>query len=154
MCDDLDGKAQEAIALATLVGHAGGSDLEIGWDCPHTEDLPDDTDHNCPGVRWYAMAMWRGGRFMVDNKLSLQDACIMLASKILHNAECRCGLRVTMREGEPGCYWRAVDGEWKSSCTAPTVAVDYSGDKPVVRRNRNREERREQERRRRRRKLN
>lgn len=115
------------IACADLIGRAGASSFEIGWDCPHLPDTAD--DHSCPDVTWNATATYQGARIIIDRRLSPGEAALALAERLLTGATCRCGRPVVLSDEVPGCRWRLVAARWEPGCDAPPVRVDApSGD--------------------------
>ena len=103
------------IAYAALVGRAGASGFEIG----HVRD-----DVPVEDAGWYAIAEYRGARFMVDERRSPSEAANALAERILRGATCRCRKVVTLQDGKPGCRWRLVGKEWQPGCDVPPLKVD------------------------------
>lgn len=104
-----------------LIGRAGARQLEIGWDCPHTPDVPD--GHYCAEVTWYAEARWRGARLFFDKLADPLEAVEALAGRVAAGAACgHCrrriawGISATRRPGI--CPWRVDEaGRWQPGCT-------------------------------------
>jgi hypothetical protein len=84
------------LAATDLVGRAGARSFEIGWECPHGDDAPE--DHNCPGVRWYAQAEYRNDTIREEGAPTPGAAAEWLARRLLTGARCRCGRLVAMSD--------------------------------------------------------
>ena len=130
------------VASADLVNRAGGRGVQIGWTCPH---VPDEEDgHNCPDVTWYAHAQWKGSRLTVEGHPEPGAAATALAVRVLEGGRCRCGERVSLAPGTPGCLWRSTGDRWEPGCDVPGIEIDGGdrGDLPAMGRALNREQRR------------
>lgn len=103
------------LACADLVGRAGASKFEIGY-------LHDDVPIDEAG--WYATAFYRGTRLTAEDHASPSLAAQALAERLLADAGCRCGERVVLTDGRPGCRWRLMGQRWEPGCTAPPIHVD------------------------------
>ena len=134
------------VACADLVGRAGGTEFQVGWDCPH---VPGESDgHNCPDVTWWAHATWRGSRLTRDGFPSPDLACLALAERILDGGHCRCGQPVALTDDATGCRWRLTGQRWESSCTSDPIRVHGKrGDVDAMERAFNRTQRRRNRRR-------
>jgi hypothetical protein len=139
-------------AAADLVGRSGARSFQIGWDCPHTPDVPD--DHGCPDVRWYAYAQYQGARITSGDHRTPEAAAEGLARRLLTGSTCRCGRLVTLsdigavafdrpravvqaqlaeiglemvsakRAAKVGfCRWTRKADTWVPGCDAPPIRV-------------------------------
>jgi hypothetical protein len=134
------------IACVDLVGRAGATESEIGWDCPHVPGAPD--GHNCGQTTWYAAAKYRGARIIADRHRSPSAAALALAERMLSSATCRCQRPVSLSDDRDGCRWRLVGQRWEPGCDAPPITLTEAerGDMAAMHRSANRAERRAEER--------
>lgn len=102
------------IACADLSDRAGASSFEIGW-------VHDDVPMEEAG--WYATAIYRGAKLIVDEHRSPTGAALALAERILAGGTCRCGEPVTLADGQRGCRWRLMGQRWESGCDAPSIRM-------------------------------
>lgn len=109
------------IACADLVGRAGAREFEIGWDCPHLPEAPD--DHGCDETVWHATAKYQGARITVDRHRSPSAAGLALAERLLSGAMCRCRRPVALSDHADGCRWQLVGPRWQPGCDAEPIRM-------------------------------
>lgn len=115
------------LACADLVGRAGAKDFQIGFLNEEATTMAE--------AGWYATAKWRGTRFDSGPQQSPELAAMALATRVLKDADCRCGQTVTLADDEPGCRWQLVGREWKPGCDVPPITVvGQRGDLAAMRR--------------------
>ena len=102
---------QALIAAVDLIGRSNARSFEIGY-------LHDDVP--TPMAGWWASAIYKGARVMVDDAPGPVDAAEMLAQRLLTGGTCRrCGKLIQIRGEEPGCQWRREGRKWKPGCDLP-----------------------------------
>lgn len=104
------------IACADLVNRTGASGFEIG----HVhEDVP------VEDAGWYAHATFQGARVQVQDHRSPTAAALALGERLLQDASCRCGRKVTLSDSQPRrCRWRLMGAHWEPGCDAAPVRVE------------------------------
>ena len=114
---------QAVAAAADLVGRAGATSFEIGWDCPHVPGA-DEKTHGCGEETWWAAAYYKGGRVMVDSYPQPDQAATALVVRLMTGATCRCTRPVILDDQSGfGCRWSLVGDRWEPGCDAPSVPV-------------------------------
>jgi hypothetical protein len=132
------------VAAADLVDRTGARSLEIGWDCPHGPDMPD--DHNCGRQTWYAKAQYKHAKIAAEHHPGPVEAAEALARRLLTGAKCRCGGLVSLVDegafvypaarlmdgtrwskqqlAEAGqCRWTRRGQRWEPGCNAPPIRM-------------------------------
>lgn len=104
------------MACADLVGRAGAKSFDFGYMNEEAKTVED--------AQWYASAQYKGTRFFVDNHASPTEAAMALAEKIMRGAMCKCGERVTLTDGVPGCRWLLMGKRWEPSCDVEPIRVN------------------------------
>lgn len=105
------------LACVDLVDRAGAKSLEIGF-------VRDNVPVHLAG--WYAQAVYRGLRVMVQEQPSPQAAARAMARRMLRGATCRCGRKVTLHPRAGACLWRLEDARWEPGCDAPPLKLPPS----------------------------
>lgn len=95
------------IAAADIIGRSGATGFEVGW-------LEDDVPAR--KARWYATAVYRGAKVIVDEQRSPDIAADRLARQILgDNCMCwHCRRPITLSRPHPAqCYWARTGDRWE-----------------------------------------
>lgn len=88
-----------------------------------------------PPVTWHTQAFYKGARVFVRGLATPAEAATALAVRLLTGANCKCGQKVALRDGAPGCPWRLVGRRWEPGCDAPPfeLSEDKRGDVAAMR---------------------
>lgn len=107
-----DADRDQVLAAADLCDQAGAYSFDIGQSA-------DDQDN------WHAIAFYRGATLVVNHQPSAAHAATALARRLLTGAACKCGRKVSLREGaRPGwCQWQLAGPRWVSGCAAPPMEI-------------------------------
>ncbi|MCL2582942.1 MAG: hypothetical protein FWE35_10840 [Streptosporangiales bacterium] len=91
------------LAAVDLVGRTGAREFEIGF---LHEDVP------VSEAAWWASALYRGARVIVEDHSHPADAAEGLAVRLLTGARCRCGKLVALQPGGAFAFYKArlIDG--------------------------------------------
>lgn len=98
------------IASIDLVHRTGATSCEFG----HNGDDDD------PNATWWAQAMYRGARVIVDDHRDPIAALEALARRLLHKARCvGCNRTITLEgmASKKACRWTRNGREWVPGCT-------------------------------------
>jgi hypothetical protein len=104
------------LACVDLVARSGATEFQIGF--------TGDEGVSAEDAGWYAMAIWQGARIMTDEHKSPSQAVFALTERLLDNATCRCGKKVTLSDSKPGCRWKLNGQRWEPGCDVPGIKVD------------------------------
>lgn len=126
------------IAAADLVGRSGAREFEIGY---VNDDVPVEQ------AAWYAQAVYKGARILVENHRGPAEAAEALARRIMTGAKCaHCGglvalsdagafvfERQEMADGTTWgpeqaaaagqCRWRRIGDRWERGCVVAPRTV-------------------------------
>ena len=107
------------LAAVEMVQRAAARSIELGW----TDDAGPK-----PGD-WYAMAVYKGARVIVEKQEGPEAAAEALAFKLMEGGECvHCGRLITipgvkLRGGAPSCEYRREGAHWLRGCDGDHEAV-------------------------------
>jgi hypothetical protein len=101
-------ESDRVLASVHVVERSGGREHQLGAD-----------DHG----RWWASALFKGARIMVDGYADPANAADALVRRLLHRAACKCGRVVTLAPRANACLWRREGPRWVAGCTAPAIRV-------------------------------
>lgn len=103
------------IACVDLVERSGAMQVEIGY---LHEGVPSEQ------AGWYAHCSFQGARITSADHASPSAAALGLSERLLRGATCRCGRRVILADGRPGCRWTLAGKRWEPGCDAPPIRVE------------------------------
>jgi hypothetical protein len=101
------------VACADLAERTGANEFKIGF--AH-KDVP------VEDAGWYAQAIFRGARIMVQDHRSPSTAALALAERLLAGVRCQCGRTVTL-DDTSGCRWRLMGQRWEPGCNVKPFSL-------------------------------
>ena len=110
--DEVPFDREALVAGVELIGRAAARALELGW----TDD-----DGPRPG-EWYAQAMYKGVRVIVEDQHGPVEAVEALAAKLMEGGACvHCGHAITVTgvryaDGRRACEWHRDGEHWLRGC--------------------------------------